>query len=321
MDAVAALAADQNVDIVYSVGSDIAMPTVARVSERLGLPMYHSVHTTDVLQRKDLLRTALANARLSPVEHRGLVDVSDVAGFRSFPAIIKPTDSQGQRGIAIVDTVESAIGAARTALASSSSGTAIIEEWLDGPEISVHVFVVNGEVRFFMPSDRYVWTGDLIGVAAGHAIPSRFLDESTTAEVRRLVAEFVVALDITTGPLYFQMKLTTSGPRIIEVASRLDGCHLWRLIQQHTGFNLMEACFDVLAGDPWIDPEPWEDENIDSLYFHLGPPDVPFHEADYPLPDDVAVTFSEIQVVEGVLPRDANGVVSRLGYYTTREPA
>ena len=321
VEAVAALADRLGVDIVYSVGSDIAMPTVARVSERLGLPMFHSVEITDTLQRKDLLRDALDRAGLSPVQHRTLASTADLEGFSTFPAIVKPSDSQGQRGITVVETLDEARSVVETALGFSNSGTAIIEEWLDGPEISVHVFVVDGVVRFFLPSDRYVWKGELIGVASGHAMPAHALDDATRPALERLVQDFATSLGIETGPLYFQLILTENGPRIVEVASRLDGCHLWRLTEQHTGFNLMAACFSVLAGEPWVDPEPWDDRITDELHFYLGPPNRPFHLADYLPPADTVVTYQEPQVDEGDLPRDANGVVSRLGYYMTTDRA
>jgi biotin carboxylase len=241
--------------------------------------------------------------------------MDDLEGFDMFPAIVKPSDSQGQRGITVVNDASEAQSAVARSLPFSASGTAIIEEWLEGPEISIHVFAVDGEVRFFLPSDRIVWEGDLIGVAAGHVLPARTLDPSTGVEVRRVVETFVTTFDVSTGPLYFQMKLTSAGPRVIEVASRFDGCHMWRLILQHTGFNLMEAAFDILAGGTWKAPAPWDESRTDTLRFHLGPPDKAFRNTDYPTIGKV--TFRELQVDEGDLPRDANGVVCRMGYYMT----
>lgn len=314
--AVAALAERLDVSMVYSVGSDIAMPTIAAVSEQLGLPHFHDQRTTEILHRKDLLRAFLRRAGISPVEHRQLSDVADVGGFTSYPAILKPVDNQGQRGITIVGSPEEARAAFTRAEDASRSGNVIIEELLDGPEISVHVFVVNGEVRFFLPTDRYVWDGPLVGIPEAHAVPSAFLDATARPAVEELVRLFVSELEVQNGPLYFQLKLTRErGPRIIEVASRLDGCHLWRLIEFHTNFNLMAACFRYLAGDGWTEPGTWDDESEHILRFHLGPPDRPFDRSDHPLPDDERVVFNEFQVSDGELPRDTNGVVARVGYY------
>src|SRR5699024_7485395 len=101
------------------------------------------------------------------------------------------------------------------------------------------VLVVDGEVKLSLPSDRYTWDGPAVGVAAGHAMPARFLNDEQLIDVNRQIVRFVEQLDIRTGPLYFQFKVTSAGPRIIEVAPRLDGCHLWRLIEIRHGFNIL----------------------------------------------------------------------------------
>lgn len=321
VDATAELVTDLDVDVLYSVGSDIAMPTIAAVSERLGLPCFYDIETTEILHRKDRLREFLASAGLSVIQHRTVTDVADLDDFDRFPAIMKPTDSQGQRGITIVDNHAAAAAALPHALQASRTGRAVIEEWLDGPEISIHVLVVDGEVQFFLPSDRYVWDGPLVGIPEGHAVPSAFLTETDRPEVMELVNAFVTALGVTTGPLYFQLKLTSHGPRIIEVAPRLDGCHLWRLVEIHTGLNLIQACFDLLTGGEWTEPPRRAGASKHTLHFYLGPPDQPFRAADQEPMTTGRVLFNEYQVREGELPRDTNGVVSRLGYWIEEQPA
>src|SRR5699024_7060818 len=70
-------------------------------------------------------------------------------------------------------------------------------------------------------------------------------------DFRELAERIVTTLGVTEGPLYFQAICTTAGPRIIEIASRLDGCHLWRLLRFSTGFDLMDAVLGRLLGEPW----------------------------------------------------------------------
>ena len=275
VDAVAELAERLKVDIVYSVGSDNTMPTVAAVSERLGLPHFHSPEITETLHQKVRLRKFLADHDLSPVDYRVVRSVDDVIGFDHYPAIVKPSDSQGQRGIRVVEDEVEAAAAVPDTLAVSASESAVLEEFLVGPEISIHVFVVDGEVRFMLPTDRYVWAGPMTGVPSGHGVPAALLEPSVRPAVERLVAAVVDGLEVTTGPLYFQMILTDDGPRIVEIAPRLDGCHLWRLIEQHTGFNILDRCFDLLAGREWEPIATWDDEPRLELLFDLGPPDVP----------------------------------------------
>lgn len=319
VDGVAALCRQLEVDVVYSVGSDIAMPTVAAVSERLGLPLFHSRVITETLHRKDLLRAFLADHGLSPVAHRVVRGSSDLAGFDTYPAIVKPVDSQGQRGITVVKGEQQALAALPEAWAASRNGAAVVEELLVGPEVSVHAFVVDGTLELFLPSDRHVWEGPLTGIPSAHTMPSRVLTESDTAAVRQLAERFIDALGVSTGPLYFQLIITADGPRIVEVAPRLDGCHLWRLIEVHTGFDLLTTCFSVLAGDPWPGG-PHEPEGVHhTLRFHLIDPTARFVPEDWTLAEFGEVVFEEFHVEPGERARDTNGHVARLGYGITKD--
>src|SRR5690554_3803523 len=72
VEAVAALARAEAYDVVYSVGSDIAMPTVTAVSEMLGLPYFHGTEITTVLRQKELMRRALSTLPSGSVAHAAL---------------------------------------------------------------------------------------------------------------------------------------------------------------------------------------------------------------------------------------------------------
>lgn len=314
VEAVVALCEKERIDLCYSVGSDIAMPTVARVNERLGLPGFHDVETTEILHRKPLLRSFLDEHNLSPVRSRAVRSAGEGVGF-DLPAIVKPSDSQGQRGITIVRDEDAMPEAIEMAVAASRSGVAIIEEFLDGPEVSAHVVVVNGRIELIIPSDRIVWDGPMVGIPAAHVVPASFLTAATTSAVEDLIGNVVAALGVVNGPLYFQMILTADGPRIVEIAPRLDGCHLWRLLLAHTGFDLMAALFTLLADGEWVGPEPWSDTPSHTLGFFLGDPAQPFAPEAHPAPGGGEIAHLELQVEPGERPRAINDVVARLGYW------
>ncbi|WP_300339325.1 ATP-grasp domain-containing protein [Accumulibacter sp.] len=315
IDGVTALAKRLEVDCVYCVGSDIAMPTVAAVSEKLNLPLFHSSELTDILHRKVRLRAFLEAHGLSRVKYATLKETLDLERFSDFPAIVKPADSQGQRGITRVNCRAEAEAALPLALKASSTGTAIIEEWLEGREVSVHVFVVEGQIRFFLPSDRFTWQGESIGLPRAHGLPSRWLDDHTVVVIRQLVEDFVEGLNILNGPLYFQLILTSSGPKIVEVAPRLDGCHLWRLIDERTGFNLLLATFRYLVDGIWEEPVMKEDCTTHVLNFFLAEPNSAFHSADFPPLTTGRICYLEYQLAEGDMIRDGGSPVTRVGYF------
>jgi len=314
VSAVRDLAVDIDAQLVYSVGSDIAMPTVVGVSEELGLPHFHSSALTEVLRSKTLTRERLDAARLSPVAHQKVVPGHDAPEWSVFPAFVKPVDAQGQRGISVVSNSEQLEVALREARGATRSGEVIVEEALQGPEVSIHVFVDDGDIRFFLPSDRYVWDGPMVGVAESHAIPLAPATQGAHDSLRALVTQCVAALGVVTGPLYFQTIVTSDGPRIVEIASRLDGCHMWRLIRMTTGFDFLDAVLGRLLGEPWPDIAEEPAAEPMTLRFFLDSPDVVATDEYLAATATPGALFVDLQVPRGERPRRTNDVVARFGY-------
>lgn len=318
VDDVTELAKNLDVQFLYTVGSDIAMPTVSQVSERLGLPHFLDSNRTQILRDKGALRSFLDRHGLSPVAFRVITCVQDLEFRFAYPAMLKPVDSQGQRGIKIVTNRDEAAAALPAALAASQSGSAILEEYLDGPEISVHIFMSDGRIVFYEPSDRHVWDGPLPGVAQGHTIPSKWVSaHGVELELRGMVEAFVAALEVQNGPLYFQLKLTSRGPRIIEVAPRLDGCHLWRLIKSRYGIDLLKCCWASLMGFELPSLSRIVTGREATLWFHLVPAGRPVEVPALAADAEEGLVFEEFHLDSSGKPRDTNGTISRAGYRIT----
>ena len=104
IDAVEAYAKKIGADFVYSAGSDVAMPTAFTVSERLGLPCFCSSEAALVCNRKPLLRSGLGNSFEGNIKYQKAFSADDAITV-PFPLMMKPTDSQGQRGVCRVDSL------------------------------------------------------------------------------------------------------------------------------------------------------------------------------------------------------------------------
>lgn len=241
------LAIREKIDLIYSVGSDLAMPSVAEVASRIGLPTFITADTARMLKDKNALREFLALKNISPVKYRCVRGVDDLRGWDIFPAMVKPADSQGQRGIGKADTSKDLYSCFAKAVKYSNTKSVIVEEYLDGPEISANVLVNDGLALIVETSDRLVVTECEMGIPRGHVFPSTQCTGECLDKVRSLVQRCVSALNIMNGPLYFQMKLTDAGPRIIEITPRLDGCHIWRLIKEVKRIDLLDATFRLLT--------------------------------------------------------------------------
>lgn len=246
-DGVEALAREMEVDVIYSVGSDIAMPTVMKVSERMGLPHFISPETAEICHAKHRMRETLGKDFVGNAAFVVCESLEEALKFTDFPGMMKPVDSQGQRGCFRVDSKEDIEKYFSASLDYSKEGKVIIETFIDGPEISVNAYMQDGILRFALVSDRIVFDEFPGGIIKEHIVPSSFADEQAKNEIIDLVKRMSAKLKIENGPCYFQIKLNPENhPIILEVTPRLDGCHMWNLIKHYCGVDLLDACFTHL---------------------------------------------------------------------------
>ena len=261
VEAVAKYADDLRADVIYSVGSDLAIPTAMRASELLGLPHFISYDSAMLCHSKDLMRSALGHGCEGNVPFAVCETLEEALAYDAFPAMMKPVDSQGQRGCFRVDSKEDIKEHFDASLDYSVGGRVIIEEFIDGPEISVNSYRFGGKTVFAVASDRESFEEYPGGLPKKHRIPSDFADEAAQAAAIDIVDKAADRLGISDGPCYCQMKIGADGrPYIIEIAPRLDGCHMWDLIKHWCGVDLLDACFShLLTGDPGIGSASTED--------------------------------------------------------------
>lgn len=233
------------IDVIYSVGSDLGMVTTAVVSNKLKLPSLVTPEIALVCHNKGLLRKQLGKLDWN-VKFKIWGEGADLSEFE-YPFIMKPIDSQGQRGVSLVKNKSAFLKNASNSLRFSSSKRLIVEEYIQGPEISVNAYVIDDEIRFTFISDRIVWPGLSGGIIQKHCYPSQFVTSESKIKIRQLIVEVIDRIGIKNGPVYFQIKLKNNNePKLIEVTPRLDGCHLWRLIRYATGVNLLDITINHL---------------------------------------------------------------------------
>lgn len=267
-DAVLDYAKNNKIDFIYSIGSDVAMPTVTWVAEKLNLKHFISSDTAFLCNNKHLIREKLKNIYGSVVFE--ILDSTFSVKNINFPAIVKPSDSQGQRGISNVTSKDSLQEAYEIAIPHSRSKKVIIEEKIEGQEISVHTYIKDGEIIFFLPSDRISWEGFDGGIIHKHVLPTS-ISNKAIHNVHKLVSESIESLSISNGPVYFQIKMNGDEAFLIEVTPRLDGCHMWRQIEISTGIDLLDITIKHLEDKPFEIPSNFKMKKS-TLEFLCQPP-------------------------------------------------
>lgn len=319
VEAVCRLAQSESVDVVYSVGSDVAMPTACAVGEVLGLPSFVSSQTARLCNVKSDMRASLGLSFPGNLPFQ-VVSVPTEEINLSYPLVMKPVDSQGQRGVTMVDSHEAFRSKFAASVVHSRTGRVIVEEWVDGPEISVNTYSVDGRVAFAVVSNRLVWEGFPGGLVRGHRVPVEGLTASAEARVHDLVRRVLTKLEINNGPAYFQIKMAGGSPRLIEVTPRLDGCHMWRLLSLARGVDLLDWTVRHLGGEP---PSLHNSNRTtgDSapliLEFLCQPPNSPFKGLGA-VPS--GTLFERAYYDAGALVRPMNGFMEKCGYRIVQRP-
>lgn len=306
---------NKQIDIVYSTGSDIAMPTIAAISEDLYLPTFISSETATICNNKAGLRKVLHGIPQYNVASMELQNEGDYKKWDILPAIIKPLDSQGQRGITEILSTNQLNTAFKKAIQYSLRQTAIVEEYIEGFEISVNIYVVNGDIKLLFVTERISFNDYPGGIIKSHQYPvTKDLNYDKVEDMSKKAIEI---LNIKNGPAYFQVKINSEGnPKIIEVTPRLDGCHIWRMIKELKGINLFEIVLNHLCGkkvddDHFLKTVSHEKRNA-KLSFFTSPPNTVFQKSNYN-PIDEAI-YTEWYYNEGEIIRPINQYAEKTGY-------
>ena len=249
-------AKDYQIDGIITLASDYPMRTVAYVADQMGL-IGESETTARVTTDKGDMRKALQRGKVKIPDFHIVKDEEDfyrccqkcVGLDKKF--ILKPADNSGSRGIVELDDFqEKKILRESYAYSrkNSRNGVVILEEKMEGLEVSVETISYKGECRIIQITDKLT-TGAPNFVEMGHSQPSLL-----SLEMRRNIEETAIqanaALGIKCGPSHTEIIVTNEGAKVVEVGARLGGdCITTHLVPLSTGVNLVKAIIKIALGD------------------------------------------------------------------------
>jgi biotin carboxylase len=240
------------VDGVLTVSADRAVPVVAAVTERLGLPTIG----TDVAHRmthKLAMRRTLAEEGLPQPPFaavRSLAEGRSALQTVGLPAVLKPVDSGGQRGLFRIETPGDLESHLHSALAESPAREAILEGFVEGTEMNGIVVARGGEPRLVTLSDRLRPPGVGFGVGWIHVYPAS-IHSDQLALAERVAERSVAALGLRDGIAFPQLIAGSGGTvSVVEVAARIPGGQMADLVRHAVGVDLIEVALRFALGEP-----------------------------------------------------------------------
>ena len=248
--AIERLAGALGIDGIIAPGTDWPVGVAARIAEHAGLP--HPISSqTAVLATNKLRQRERLDAAGVPQPRSWVVGGGDEPPEISGPVVVKAPDRQGQKGLTLVSSPAELPAAIEVARSAARNGLALVEELVDGPEVTVIGFSVDGVFTALAVTDRITAEPPAFGVALAHVWPSQVGGQSPDVAERA-----VAALGIANGPSYTQLRIGPDGPRVIEVAARLGGGHDAELVHAAVGVDLNGLAIDAALGAPLAVPEP-----------------------------------------------------------------
>jgi biotin carboxylase len=242
----------QRPDGVLTVSADRAVPVVAAIADALGLPGI-GVETAHRMTHKVAMRQALAAADVpqpSFAAVRSREDLGDALARVPLPAVLKPVDSGGQRGVFRVEDGAALGRNLDEALAESPSGEALVEEFVDGTELNGIVVARAGVPALVTLSDRLRPPGIGFGVGWIHVYPPS-LGDGQLDLARRVAVDSVRALRLRDGIAFPQLIAADDGRVVVvEVAARIPGGQMADLVRHAVGVDLVEVAVRQALGEP-----------------------------------------------------------------------
>lgn len=237
------------VDGVMTMGTDQPVYTVARVAEALKLPAFLDVKTAQAVTNKEIMKKIMTDNQIPTVPYHFVTKAVRAAdlGKTPFPVVIKPLDSQGQRGVFKLDTPTEVIKSLPETLSFSRAEKVLLESFYPSDEITVSAWVDKGVPDILTITDRESFSFDRnIGICYAHEYPSRHIDREP--EIRGLVEKITRAFEISAGPLYIQLLVGEQGIVVNEVAARIGGAHEDIFIPYLTGFDILDRVINFSLG-------------------------------------------------------------------------
>ena len=248
----------RKIDGVICVAADAPI-TAATVAQRLRLPGL-PVHVAELACDKLAMKKCFVSAGVAVpwfAEVRTMQELQRVAVERGRDLVIKPVDSRGSRGVQRVAKVADLAQAFALARSHSPTERVMVEQYLEGPQVSTESIIVDGQC--FTPgfSDRnyeYLERYAPFFIENGGDLPSH-LPPETQGRVRDLVARAASAMGVTHGTVKGDIVIHKGEPYVIELAARLSGGFFCtREIPLNTGVDFIGAAIKVALGEP-VAPE------------------------------------------------------------------
>lgn len=295
---------------IISIASDLAAITVNYVANKLNLPCNDlqcvKVTSNKYEMRKCFMEHNIPTPKFFKINENHNLDFSEII---SLPAIVKPTDRSGSRGITKIEKYSQISSAVKNAIENSFEKSAIIEEYIEGTEYSCECISYEHKHYFLAVTKKYT-TGSPHFIETGHIEPSG-LDNKQLNLIKQNIFNALSALGIKNGASHSEFKISPDGQiKIIEIGARMGGdCIGSNLVEISTGYDFVKMVIDVSLGKKPDFSKKQKSTNAAIKFI--------FNELDYSMMENIEKNNKDIIIYKNKIEKIENVIdsSSRWGFY------
>lgn len=254
VDKVEEFAKSEEVDIICTACTDQALLTVAYVSERIGLPCYLNYQTGLNVTNKSCMKQIMVDNGIPTANYKILksMDIDSISDFK-YPLVVKPVDCNSSKGVKRAENKQELLQYLSEAIDFSRTGSAVVEEFKEGKEISADFYIENGTAKYLSATSSIKIKNKKSFTILCSEYPA--INETQEVELVSIASDIARAFSLNNTPLLIQLIVNNNEMNVIEFSARMGGGSKYKLIEVLSGVNIMSKYVDRVLGEmPSVNP-------------------------------------------------------------------
>lgn len=253
---------NHKIAMIFSV-SEFGIEVAAGAAEILGIPYGSSFAAVKRARNKYLTRQFLRDKNVATPNFgiaKSIEEIEKIATNIGFPVIIKPLNGAGACSVIQLNSAGDMEEKITTMIANrrkmpvndyrvdTTEEYWIVEEYLDGVEISVECCTFDGETTVIAIHDKYCDVCEPYFIEKTFVTPPPRFSTQQIEEIQQMAKDVLAAIEYDYGVAHVEMKVTSKGPRLLEVNARVGGGLNMESVYYSTGINILEILLDIRRG-------------------------------------------------------------------------
>ncbi len=241
------LAIERKVDMVVTACADQILLTETYLCGKLGLHSYIDYETAKLVSDKKSMKDIFVKNNIPTSRHAIVSGYSeDAVKHLRFPLIVKPVDAYSSKGVRRCNTRAEVKENLEQAIRISRTKTAVVEEYLEGQELTAEFFVHNGKATLLCcGSKTKLKDGNFVG--CGSLYPSKVSDK-TLKNVAAIGQKTAEAFGLINSPMLIQMIADGEDVFVLEFCARTGGFIKYEIVKRMSGVDPIKLVVDLHEG-------------------------------------------------------------------------